>query len=50
MCFRNVTQGVDIDAHDYDGRTALHVAASEGCAPALAYLLEHVKNPTPVDR
>lgn len=47
---RLVVQGVDLDAADYDGRTALHLAASEGRAHVVAYLLEVGVSPAPRDR
>lgn len=43
-------QGADLDAADYDGRTALHLAASEGRARVVAYLIRRGVNPAPVDR
>lgn len=42
--------GDDLNAEDYDGRTALHVAASEGNYEVVMYLIEHVKNVSPKDR
>ncbi len=38
---RLVARGVPVDAPDYDGRTALHLAAGEGALDALRYLLAH---------
>lgn len=32
--------GVDINMSDYDGRTALHLASSEGHSAAVSFLLE----------
>jgi glutaminase len=43
-------RGVDLDGADYDGRTALHLAASEGHAHVVAYLIAQGVNPSPVDR
>jgi len=40
---RYVLQGVDIDAQDYDGRTAMHVAASEGHYEIVQFLLDNCK-------
>ena len=40
-----------MDSADYDGRTALHVAAAEGHFDAVKFLLELGKvNPEPQDR
>ena len=36
-------QGVDLNASDYDGRTALHVAAAEGQFEVVKFLL-HTDN------
>ncbi|CAL4075698.1 unnamed protein product, partial [Meganyctiphanes norvegica] len=48
---RHALSGSDMDASDYDGRTALHVAASEGHSEIVELLLEHVHvNPQPKDR
>ena len=43
-------RGVDLAGADYDGRTALHLAASEGREQVVAYLLEHGVDPAPIDR
>jgi glutaminase len=44
-------QGVDMEKADYDGRTALHLAAAEGHFELVKYLVEVVKvNPLPMDR
>ncbi len=43
-------KGADLDAADYDGRTALHLAASEGRVDALEYLIHKGVNLKPVDR
>jgi len=47
---RLVARGVDLGQSDYDGRTALHLAASESQTAAARYLLEHGAAPNPVDR
>lgn len=38
---RMVAKGVPVHAEDYDKRTALHLAASEGCLDAAKYLVAH---------
>ena len=44
-------QGAEMDSADYDGRTALHVAAAEGHFDVVKFLLELGKvNPEPQDR
>ena len=43
-------QGAELDGADYDGRTALHLAASEGKHAVVDYLLRHGVDPSPVDR
>jgi len=43
--------GASVDDSDYDSRTALHLAASEGRAETVAYLVEQAgADPNPVDR
>jgi ankyrin repeat protein len=47
-CF---AKGEDLDVSDYDGRTALHLAATEGHAAIVTFLLDVASvNPSPVDR
>jgi len=43
-------EGAALGGADYDGRTALHLAASEGRAAVVAYLLRHGVDRAPVDR
>jgi hypothetical protein len=38
---RLIASGADINGADYDGRTALHVAASEGQAVSVQYILQN---------
>ncbi len=45
-----IASGADINAPDYDKRTPLHLAASEGKLNAVKFLIEHGVNPNPVDR
>jgi glutaminase len=47
---RLVARGVDVNVADYDGRTALHLAASEGRREAVSFLLSRKANPDAVDR
>ena len=47
---RLVAGGLDPNTKDYDGRTALHLAASEGRLHALRYLLQLKVNVNPTDR
>ncbi len=47
---RMVANGIDLDAADYDGRTAAHLAASEGHGNVIQYLIDHGGNMTPKDR
>merc|ERR1719356_1166710 len=49
---RDLTEScVPIDEGDYDARTSLHLAASEGRLEAATYLLKTAKaNPNPLDR
>ena len=51
MYCRHYLRGSDMGLRDYDGRTALHLAASEGHEQALTFLLETCKvPPSPTDR
>ena len=43
-------QGVDVNAADYDGRTALHLAACIGADDMIRYLLTVGADPAAVDR
>jgi ankyrin repeat protein len=43
-------QGMLVDEADYDGRTALHLAASEGHASVVKLLLENKADVNPIDR
>jgi len=47
---RLVARGLDPDTADYDKRTALHLAASEGKLASIRYLLELGVNVNPIDR
>ncbi|XP_022728725.1 serine/threonine-protein kinase STY8-like [Durio zibethinus] len=42
--------GISPDVQDYDRRTALHLAASEGHAPIVELLLHYKANVNPIDR
>ncbi|MBK8260725.1 MAG: glutaminase A [Nannocystis sp.] len=43
-------RGIPLDGADYDGRTALHLAAAEGRHRLVAWLLEHGVSASPRDR
>ncbi len=47
---RFVVRGFDQDEGDYDGRTALHLAAAEGRDMVVSYLLDNGATVNPVDR
>ena len=42
--------GVNLNESDYDGRTALHLAAAENKPEVVEYLLKNGVNKDPVDR
>ena len=45
---RHSLSGTDMEAHDYDKRTALHVAASEGHYDIVEFLVKNCNvHPTP---
>ncbi|RHY34744.1 hypothetical protein DYB32_000683 [Aphanomyces invadans] len=44
------SRGANLDAMDYDSRTALHLAASEGKIRVVNYLIKHHVHLSPVDR
>lgn len=49
--YRHRLSGMDMTLCDYDGRTALHLAAAEGHLECVAFLLEHCHVPhDPKDR
>lgn len=45
-----LNEGASVNASDYDGRTALHLAASDGHVPVVEFLLHHGADVNPVDR
>ena len=46
-----VERGIELDVSDYDGRTPLHLAASEGHSDLVSYIIKQgVKNINPIDR
>ncbi|MFL6872617.1 MAG: ankyrin repeat domain-containing protein, partial [Candidatus Azotimanducaceae bacterium] len=45
-----VAKGASVDAHDYDRRSALHLAAAEGHEKVVDYLLRHKANVQATDR
>lgn len=47
---RLAAAGIPLDLSDYDGRTALHLAASENRLAVVEYLLNHGASPGCVDR
>lgn len=47
---RLVARGLNPEKGDYDGRTALHLAASEGRTASVRYLLELGVDVNPTDR
>ena len=47
---RLVANGVDLDEADYDGRTCIHLAASEGRTEVIRYLLAKNITIDPKDR
>ncbi len=47
---RLVDAGIDVNSTDYDKRSPLHLAASEGKVQAAEWLLKHKANVNAVDR
>ena len=47
---RLVANGVNLDEADYDGRTCIHLAASEGKVDVVNFLIAKKININPVDR
>ena len=47
---KKLETGIDLNAHDYDMRTALHLAAAEGHLLVVSYLLESGVSVYPKDR
>ncbi|MBT6120727.1 ankyrin repeat domain-containing protein [bacterium] len=47
---RMVASGVDLNESDYDGRTCIHLAASEGHVHVVKYLMGKKVNLVPKDR
>ena len=47
---RLVASGTDLNEGDYDLRTGIHLAASEGHVEAVKFFIEHKANLSPKDR
>ena len=46
-----IEEGLDVNTGDYDRRTALHLAASEGLLEVVTYLVDEAEaDPSPLDR